>query len=279
MTPTEQSPPIRTALPPDGVEIVRWTCAPALADAVTGISGYRELAPGHYRQRQPASLVAPIVISFGTPFGIGLGRAPGHNDRYGTFAAGLSDRPVIIDSFGMSHCLQIDFTPAGARRFFCLPMSELANRLAPLDDLLGSQAVEFRDRLGEMTAWRDRFALVETLINARLEASMPAWPGVSWAFRKLLETRGEMRIGTLAERLDCSRKHLIGKFHEEIGLRPKTVARIIRFSHALTIARSGAEGGWADVAAACGYADQAHLSREFRELAGETPSAWRARSA
>lgn len=279
MIPPEPIPPIRTALPPDGFEIVRWPCSPALAGAVTGIAGYRELSPGCYRQREPASLVVPIVISFGAPFGIGLGRAPGRNDRYGTFAAGLSDRPVIIDSFGTSYCLQIDFTPEGARRFFRMPMSELANRLVSLDDVLGDQAVELRDRLGAMTGWPDRFALVEALIQARLEASMPAWPGVSWAYRKLLETRGEMHIGALAEHLDCSRKHLIGKFHEDIGLPPKTVARIIRFNHALTLSRSGSEGGWAEIAAACGYADQAHLCREFRDLAGETPSAWQARLA
>ena len=85
------------------------------------------------------------------------------------------------------------------------------------------------------------------------------------------------RIGALAERLDCSRRHLVSKFHEEIGLPPKTVARIIRFDRALRLARKGPEGGWADIAAACGFADQAHLCREFRDLAGETPTAWQAR--
>jgi AraC-like DNA-binding protein len=59
-----------------------------------------------------------------------------------------------------------------------------------------------------------------------------------------------------------------------IGVTPKTLARIMRFNHAQAMARAG--GDWADIAAACGYADQAHLAREFVELSGSTPTAWKA---
>ncbi|TIS82827.1 MAG: helix-turn-helix transcriptional regulator, partial [Mesorhizobium sp.] len=49
-------------------------------------------------------------------------------------------------------------------------------------------------------------------------------------------------------------------------------SRIVRFNRALRLS-SEPTADWADVAADCGYADQAHLVREFRELAGETPTA------
>mgnify|MGYP005868667299 CR=1 FL=1 len=75
-------------------------------------------------------------------------------------------------------------------------------------------------------------------------------------------------------RLDWSRKHLASRFHEEVGLPPKTIARIARFNRAQAMAASGMGDGWADIAAACGYADQAHLTREFVALAGTTPGAW-----
>lgn len=78
----------------------------------------------------------------------------------------------------------------------------------------------------------------------------------------------------LTAKLGWSRKHLAARFHDEIGMPPKAVARIARFTHAQRLARSGMETGWAAVAAASGYADQAHLTREFGELAGTSPAAW-----
>ncbi|TIU04954.1 MAG: helix-turn-helix transcriptional regulator, partial [Mesorhizobium sp.] len=68
-----------------------------------------------------------------------------------------------------------------------------------------------------------------------------------------------------------SRKHLAGKFSNAIGVGPKTLSRIVRFNRALGLSRQD-QSDWADIAADCGYADQAHLVREFRDLAGETPT-------
>ena len=56
-----------------------------------------------------------------------------------------------------------------------------------------------------------------------------------------------------------SRQYLVTKFREEVGLPPKTVARILRFQRALALADGAARPDWAGIAADCGYADQAHL--------------------
>jgi AraC-like DNA-binding protein len=61
-----------------------------------------------------------------------------------------------------------------------------------------------------------------------------------------------------------------------LGVSPKTLARMVRFGNACRLARLGA-GSWADIACAAGFADQAHLAREFSDLAGETPTAWASR--
>jgi AraC-like DNA-binding protein len=79
-----------------------------------------------------------------------------------------------------------------------------------------------------------------------------------------------VRIGALAETIGCSRKHLVAQFRAQVGLPPKSVARILRYERAEELlSRPGATP--LDVAMACGYSDQSHLSREFRELAGTTP--------
>ena len=76
-------------------------------------------------------------------------------------------------------------------------------------------------------------------------------------------------MGALCEELGWSRRRLVARFREEIGLPPKAVARLFRFEHALELADGGA--GWAEVAVAAGYYDQAHLINEFRSITGITP--------
>ena len=60
-------------------------------------------------------------------------------------------------------------------------------------------------------------------------------------------------------------------FHETVGLSPKAFANLTRFRRALDAARKSEHASWADIAAAVGYYDQAHLIAEFRTIAGVTP--------
>ena len=94
----------------------------------------------------------------------------------------------------------------------------------------------------------------------------------------------EERLFSDAERAYSHRyadptKHLAARFRREIGLPPKTVARMARFQGALAWSTRVKTPDWAGIAVACGYADQAHLTREFGEFAGASPAAWHRRAA
>ncbi|WP_296741837.1 AraC family transcriptional regulator [Mesorhizobium sp.] len=253
-------------------EMARRAPAPSLSGIVTDICGYRETRSGHFRIVEYASLTVPLVISFAEAFAIGLGRDPGDNDRYASFAAGLYAGPVMIESFGGSCCVQVNFTPLGARRFFGLPMSELRDRMVGLDDALGFDGIALRERLGEAPDWSSRFAIAEDFVSGRLAEAKELAPEVRWACRMVIASGGRTRISALAEELGWSRKHLAAKFTDAIGIGPKTLSRIVRFNRALSLSKQQ-DDDWAGIAADCGYADQAHLVREFRQLAGETPTA------
>ena len=102
--------------------------------------------------------------------------------------------------------------------------------------------------------------------------------GVAWAWHQLERSAGNVAVSTLAAKLGCSRKHLIARFRDQVGLPPKLLARILRFQRVLRrIDAAPTLPRWADVAADCGYFDQAHLIREFREFSGSTPSDFLAR--
>lgn len=259
---------------PRDFEMYERAPATALSGMVRALVGYRETAAGHFRHTQAASLNIPLVISFGETFAIGLGRQPGINDSFGSFAAGLFAGPVVIDSFGAASCIQVDFTPLGARRFFGLPMSELARRMVGLDDVLGAEGAVLRERLAEEADWGQRLAMVEQFVTTRLRPAKRPYAEVEWAYDRLASSGGRATIRSVAAAVGWSRKHLRERFALDIGLAPKTVARIMRFNRALEAARRDGSAGWAGIAADCGYADQAHLVREFRDFAGASPTAF-----
>lgn len=252
---------------------------PELHGMVERLIGYQEHGRAITGNVETATLVVPLVISFGEAFEIGLGRKPGADDRYGSFAAGLYAGPVVITSTGGAECIQIDFTPLGAWRFFGLPMSELAARMVALDDLGDGDMRRLRQRLWEERDWQRRLDLAESYVTERIRRARQADPALHWAYQRMLARRGDLRIADVARKLEWSRKHLSQRFQAQLGLPPKTIARMIRFQAALAMARREGDVDWADIAAACGYADQAHLTRDFAEFAGASPSRWRSQAA
>jgi AraC-like DNA-binding protein len=167
--------------------------------------------------------------------------------------------------------MQVDFTPCGARCFLRTDMGDLADCVVDLNALTGAFANQLEERLAETNDWEARFDVVEDAILRRIgDASGDALVGQ--AFGRLQRARGAIPIEALSRDLDCSRKHLAMLFQRHIGLSPKTMARIFRFEHAMQGLASGRYSTLAALAADCGYADQAHFTRDFTAFAGEPPT-------
>ena len=99
---------------------------------------------------------------------------------------------------------------------------------------------------------------------------------VEGAVKGVLASRGLARVGALARTAGLSDRQLERRFRSAVGLAPKLFSRIVRFQRVVRLARRSAQAGWAETAARCGYADQAHLVRDVRAFSGATPSALRA---
>ena len=101
---------------------------------------------------------------------------------------------------------------------------------------------------------------------------------VTEAWRLLITSGGAIRAGQLAAKVGWSARYLQRQLLSETGLTPRSAARVIRFDRARRrpqrAAWTGRPPSLARLAAGCGYYDQAHLAREFRELAGCPPSTW-----
>lgn len=185
--------------------------------------------------------------------------------------SGLDDRPTVVgfgDTYG---AIDLKLTPLGAYTLTGLPLSELAGACVPVADVFGPDGAELAARVRESDDWDERFDLLETFLVRRVAGGPRPDPAVAWAFERLRATEGAARVEALACELGCSRRYLRDGFLRQVGLPPKTVARLLRF-HAVRERVTRAPRRWADIAHAVGYADQSHLNREFRELAGTTPS-------
>jgi AraC-like DNA-binding protein len=211
---------------------------------------------------------------------------PGESrEAFTAMVGGLHQAPALISHLGVQHGIQLAVTPAGARSLFGVPAGELAGLAVPLDVLLGPAADRLVERLGAAPDWPERFAVLDDVLcrarRANRHATGVSSPEVAHAWRLLQASAGAAAVRDLAAEVGWSRRHLTERFRQEIGLPPKVAARVLRFERARQALLVPSPRGprLADVAAACGYADQAHLTREWRELAGCTPSRWLAEEA
>jgi transcriptional regulator GlxA family with amidase domain len=85
-----------------------------------------------------------------------------------------------------------------------------------------------------------------------------------------------MRIATAADHVGLSSRQFERRFVQAVGIPPKLFCRIQRFQRVFSVLETG-KSAWADAAVQCGYYDQAHLIRDFREFAGKPPLALLAR--
>jgi AraC-like DNA-binding protein len=248
------------------MEIARRTPHPALTSHLRSLAGWHERADGPVARDELPGARIVLVVSFGPSMEID-GR------RFGSFVAGLHDGPAHTAHAGLGHGIQAYLSPLGARRLFGMPMGELTGDVVELEDLIGPTAHELAERLATAPGWATRFDLFERAIAARVLEHEPIAPELEWAWQRLLRSGGAAPVGELAAELGWSRRHFTATFREQLGMPPKALGRIMRFERAVERLRAGAD--LADLALDCGYYDQAHFNRDFREFAGATPTAFR----
>jgi AraC-like DNA-binding protein len=264
-------------------ELARWESFFRPPDArlsayiVGDYQGWIDSTARPSRRREVPSAIIPMILNLGPPFGVAMScDHRGTFPRYDSFVAGLSDAYATTESDGISRCIQVNFTPIGAHLVLGVPMDELAHRTVELGDVLGATARQLIARLHDAPSWDACFAILDAFFVRRLATARMPPADVAWAWQQLTRSAGRVRIGALATELGRSQRHLIARFREYVGLPPKTVARILRFDHAvrMLVGAKLDDVRWTEVAYACGYYDQAHFNREFRELSGSTPSAF-----
>jgi AraC-like DNA-binding protein len=214
-----------------------------------------------------AQLVFAIEEGNGFPNGVWLG---------GGLQASLFLQPAHLQVIPIPSSIRVAvgaaLRPAGLRLLLQGGAEGLANApLLALDELWGARARELRDRLILAETADRRLALLEQYLQATVRRLERPSRIVQHAFELIQAAHGEISSEKLARACGCTSRTLRSATVAEAGLAPKQLARIVRIRYALDLlALSGVPLSAA--AATSAFSDQAHMSREFRELIGEPPS-------
>ena len=242
---------------------------------IAAYMGYRAVgfSPGLHRGLPSRHMT--FVVSIGSPLDVRVQTNPALGpDRYRCVLGGLQAAAATIAHNGGKEGVAISLSPLGSRAVLGVPAAALWDRSFESVDLIGRTGDELWERLQYASSWLERFDVCDRVLLRHLSEGGVARE-LARCWRAIVASGGRLPVEQLAADTGYSRQHLTKLFRREFGLGPKLASRIVRFERvqrALLGAHPSAT--LAEVAAGCGYADQAHLSREFTALTGCPPSAW-----
>jgi AraC-like DNA-binding protein len=176
---------------------------------------------------------------------------------------------------GEAQYMGIDFKPGGAYPFVAPPAGELRDAHLPLETLWGLRAVdELRERLMRAQAPAERCQILEQALLAQLARPLNRHPAVTLALRAFAAAPRGLAIARVVKEVSLSHTRFIDLFRDEVGLSPKQYCRVRRFVRALQRTRNEERPNWAQLAVDFGYYDQAHLTRDFQQFAGVSPTVY-----
>ncbi|MBK1786735.1 helix-turn-helix domain-containing protein [Prauserella cavernicola] len=248
---------------------------PVLRPLVTRYIGYSQRHNTLSVHRGLPSRHLTLVVGLGQP--VRVLAMPKHGEAPGSFAGlvgGMHTAPALIRQDLVQAGMQLELHPLGAYALLGVTAAELSGYVVDLADLGSPGLARLPERLASAPDWPRRFAVLDAVLLDQLDERRAPAPEIGWAWDRLIDAGGTLRVDALAREVGWSRRHFGERFRREVGLTPKQAGRVLRFERAGTVLRTRARVSLAELAAECGYHDQAHLTNEWRALAGCSPGTW-----
>jgi AraC-like DNA-binding protein len=211
-----------------------------------------------------------LIVHVGDPFARLIGRRWVVQPR--AFLAGTLTRPWMLRAGRRVDTVGIRFRPGATTSVLPLAMAEARDRELRLASLVDASTVRaLIEPIREAESDTVRFAAMEDWLKARLACARPRRSTARPAVQLILKAQGRQRIDDVARALGWSRRRIERAFAQDLGIRPKLFARIVRLNAVLATLDEPERGSAVDLALETGYFDQAHLLRDFRVLAGRAP--------
>ncbi len=191
----------------------------------------------------------------------------------GTFSkvwiSGIHKNYLSISAPQNSEMFVIQFKPTGAYPFLHTPIHKLNNSVIDAQKIVGNEILELHDKLLQASTSQDKFELAENWLLNRHRESGPDQELLDF-FNKIA-VQGDDKHQDAIATYSKTQKHLINQFKKYFGLTPKNFQRIFRFNEILQQMQGKQYVEWSQIAYQCGYADQSHFIKEFKEFSGFNP--------
>jgi AraC-like DNA-binding protein len=223
---------------------------------------------------QPVPARTPQVMEFtlGDPFEVRCdGASTLERSHPVTIVGAQTHRRVCLAMRGQVESFVIVFQPGGLSALFALPADLLTDRHFEARSVLGPTIDRLWSQIGECLSFAERARVADRYLLQRSSGS-DSGDSVLAAARYVLSQPGSQRVATMANRSGLSIRQFERRFVTQMGLPPKSYARVARFEAALRAKMRTPHRRWTDIAHDLGYHDQMHMVHDFRQLAGATPA-------
>lgn len=177
---------------------------------------------------------------------------------------------VMLDINRSHKAVRVGFHPGGLHRLLGVSMAEMIDGHYDAADIYGNEAEEVNSRLQEAGSFDEIKDVIEAFLLRKVKVLRRALP-FDLAMLELQRLHGNLPMEQVASLACLSLRQFERVSKDRIGLAPKLFARLIRFSKAYRLRERFPQLSWTHIAHECGYFDQTHFIRDFKEFAGEAP--------
>jgi AraC-like DNA-binding protein len=184
---------------------------------------------------------------------------------------GQMTRPLMLRPTGRVGMVAARFRADGLFPILGVPMHELVDRRVPLETICSDVSI-LQARIAEASSDRERISHLATYLKSKLTERRALDAVVEHDVQAILASGGQISPDELAKRAGLTARQLERRFQVSVGVSPKFLSRIVRFRAIFDRLQSPTP--WPNVALDCGFFDQSHLIRDFKQFAGQSPTAF-----
>ena len=211
-----------------------------------------------------------IVFNLGSPFTIS-GSDVDNKKLSKSLLIGTHKQYYLLKENKKTHIIGIKFKQGGAYHLFKFPMMQFSNRIVNLSEVLNGESEQLRDMLIKAKNAEEVKKILDYYLFIKVDMLNGASEVVDFVIKKVKAKGSPTSIKELCQAANISNKHLISLFNEKVGLSPKLIHRINKFTKVIDLIQKKPKVNWTEIAFECHYYDQAHLINDFKHFSGLSP--------